>query len=137
MIMDFDNITKQPVTCPTCSKTLSSRQNLRQHMNIHTGEKPFKCNYLGCSLSFKHASQLSNHKSTHQQILSVGTNSFDDLGYFLRLVVKVFNSSASLKKTYQKRKANMKKVELPLISSPQIQTKLPKFSDLESFMSQH
>ena len=55
--------------CGICGKKLTSKQNLFQHISIHTGEKPLRCPYRGCSASFKHASQLSSHKSMHVKTL--------------------------------------------------------------------
>ena len=49
--------------CPTCHRVLSSRQNLRQHMSIHTGDRPYKCTF--CEEHFRQSSQLSLHKRQH------------------------------------------------------------------------
>ena len=51
--------------CLTCGKYFSSKHCLREHCFIHTGEKPYSCQV--CQKIFKHASQLSMHKKTHEQ----------------------------------------------------------------------
>lgn len=128
--MEIDNLPKQPVTCSVCKKSLSSRQNLRQHMNIHTGEKPYKCTYSLCGQSFKHASQLSNHKYVHQQYRTVAISEFDDLRVFLRLIVKVYQYENFELKEPQFKILEKKKFRLPLISSPQFNVKLPNFFEV-------
>lgn len=125
--MNIGSLPKQPVACPMCSKGLSSRQNLRQHMNIHTGEKPYKCTHPACGQCFKHASQLSNHKSIHQQFHTVTISAFDDLRVFLRLIVQVFHSENFELRYPEFTKQEKKKIRLPLISSPQVDVKLPLF----------
>jgi uncharacterized C2H2 Zn-finger protein len=55
--------------CDECGKVLSSKQNLTEHLNIHTGTKPFKCNFPGCIMSFRQGSQLSVHKRIHKAIM--------------------------------------------------------------------
>lgn len=51
--------------CPTCFKTLSTKQSLKEHFYIHTGERPYKCLEAGCGLMFRQSSQLSNHRKAH------------------------------------------------------------------------
>lgn len=53
----------QQFQCEQCGKVLSSQQNYRQHVHIHTGAKPFICPF--CGLCFRQGSQLSLHKRTH------------------------------------------------------------------------
>ena len=48
--------------CSFCEKCLASRQNLKEHMYIHTGEKPYVCTFPGCSASFRQGTHLSAHK---------------------------------------------------------------------------
>ena len=54
--------------CHQCSKALSTKQSLKEHLYTHTGEKPYKCLEAGCGLLFRQSSQLSNHKKVHQEI---------------------------------------------------------------------
>lgn len=49
--------------CHECDKQFASKQNLNEHMHIHSGAKPFWCKI--CSKTFRQASQLSLHKRTH------------------------------------------------------------------------
>ena len=51
--------------CSVCKKLLASRQNLKEHSYIHSGEKPYACKEPGCFLSFRQGTHLSAHKKTH------------------------------------------------------------------------
>lgn len=64
----IDNDTQFNLKCKYCHKNLSSRQNLREHLYIHTGEKPYICSEVGCGESFRQGSLLSIHKKIHLEI---------------------------------------------------------------------
>ncbi|XP_022201850.2 protein bric-a-brac 2 [Nilaparvata lugens] len=49
--------------CLICNKNFHSRQNLRRHLQTHTGEKPHRCDY--CDLSFLRLSHLQRHVRVH------------------------------------------------------------------------
>ena len=52
--------------CPECGKSLMNVYGLQAHMRIHTGEKPYKCEY--CSWAGITKSTLRRHKNrTHKQ----------------------------------------------------------------------
>ncbi|XP_050442212.1 oocyte zinc finger protein XlCOF28-like isoform X2 [Adelges cooleyi] len=51
------------VECPTCQRTFLNKQNLRRHMQTHSGLKPHQCSY--CNLSFLRLSHLQRHHRTH------------------------------------------------------------------------
>lgn len=49
--------------CLICNKNFHSKQNLRRHLQTHTGEKPHRCEY--CELSFLRLSHLQRHIRVH------------------------------------------------------------------------
>lgn len=53
--------------CKVCNKSLASRQNLKEHSYIHTGEKPYVCKEPGCKMGFRQGTHLSAHKKLHQK----------------------------------------------------------------------
>ena len=53
-------------TCMICYKQFALGQYLKEHTYIHTGQKPFKCPYEGCTKAFRQAGKLSLHKKFHQ-----------------------------------------------------------------------
>ena len=54
--------------CQFCHRNLSSRQNLKEHLYIHTGEWPYACKEPGCGKTFRQGSLLSIHKRIHFEI---------------------------------------------------------------------
>lgn len=48
--------------CEKCGKKFTSKQSLKEHFYIHTGEKPFTCYEDGCNKDFRQASQLNVHR---------------------------------------------------------------------------
>lgn len=53
--------TKHP--CTLCKKTFKTQNILRQHMRIHTGDKPFVCDI--CHKAFSQMASLKYHSATH------------------------------------------------------------------------
>ena len=60
--------------CKFCGKELSSKQNLREHLYIHTNEKPYVCTVPGCDQKFRQGSLLSMHRRIHSEIEKTKSN---------------------------------------------------------------
>lgn len=48
--------------CQSCGKSFSRPSGLNTHLNSHTGEKPFKCPYIGCRKAFSVRSNMKRHQ---------------------------------------------------------------------------
>ena len=45
--------------CPYCPKEMSTKHNMKKHIRIHTGEKPFIC--IHCKKCYSDKSNLNWH----------------------------------------------------------------------------
>ncbi|XP_051158012.1 zinc finger protein 84-like [Leptopilina boulardi] len=51
--------------CEHCNVAFSNNGQLKGHVRIHTGERPFKCDAEGCGKSFTRNEELTRHKRIH------------------------------------------------------------------------
>ena len=61
--------TERKFICNMCGKKFALAQYLKDHMNIHTGYKPYVCKFEGCNEAFSQAGKLSVHTKQHNKQL--------------------------------------------------------------------
>ncbi|KAJ2940031.1 hypothetical protein O0L34_g14064 [Tuta absoluta] len=54
--------------CPHCHVGFSNNGQLKGHIRIHTGERPFKCDEKNCGKSFTRNEELTRHKRIHSGV---------------------------------------------------------------------
>lgn len=63
VVYNFDVIFQGKMTCQVCGKWFHSRQQVAQHMLVHTDERKYKCKF--CDRAFKQPSHLDQHHRIH------------------------------------------------------------------------
>ncbi|XP_055688900.1 transcription factor Sp3 isoform X2 [Lutzomyia longipalpis] len=59
------NIPPNCTTCDVCGKTFKRKEHLIQHLKLHAGLRPFKCEEVGCSKTFSRKEHLMRHVVSH------------------------------------------------------------------------
>ena len=72
--VDTQHLRVRHFVCEHCQHEFASKQNLEEHLYLHSGFKPYVCSH--CGLHFRQASQFSLHKRTH---ISTGAEDVEDV----------------------------------------------------------
>lgn len=54
--------------CPHCQVGFSNNGQLKGHIRIHTGERPYKCDEKNCGKTFTRNEELTRHKRIHSGV---------------------------------------------------------------------
>jgi len=57
----------KPYECQYCGKKFALSQSMREHIYCHTKERPYICGINNCKTSFRHLSELSMHRRIHPE----------------------------------------------------------------------
>ncbi|KAI5711577.1 hypothetical protein M8J75_001488 [Diaphorina citri] len=83
-----ESLNQADLQCRICKRFFNNRQNLRRHVQTHTGDKPHQCDI--CFISFLRLSHLQRHIRTHT----------GEKPYACSLCAKSFSRSDKLKNHY-------------------------------------
>lgn len=103
------NMSSTKHSCNICKKTFKTQNILRQHMRIHTGDKPFSCDI--CNKAFSQMASLKYHLATHS----------DDRPFKCENCAKTFKLKPPYKKHVkecQPRQKQTQQQQQPSSSSP-------------------
>lgn len=53
------------IRCDICHRVFPREKSLQAHKRIHTGEKPYCCDYPSCGKAFTQSGQLKTHQRLH------------------------------------------------------------------------
>jgi hypothetical protein len=66
-LINVRRVMEKKIICDwkNCGKTFNTKRHIDNHKNIHTGERPYKCDYIKCFAAFKGTAGLWEHKKIH------------------------------------------------------------------------
>lgn len=87
-IQDYSSIYANPLVCPNCHKSFSTKGNMKCHYRtIHLKIRPFKCCFPNCGKCYYNQCKLNLHLRSHS----------DERPYVCEICSKSFKEKSNLK----------------------------------------
>lgn len=120
--------------CSYCQKSLSSRQNLKDHTNIHTGARPYRCEWPECKAEFRQLSLYYLHKQLHIEFENQSAETSQQHRTQLNFVQKLTKEVLEEKKSTNESHCIENLTLPPVVQERQYTGLLPEFMEITSLV---